>query len=119
MKTNKRTLPPMVGGSSLLMIFAVLCLTVFTLLSLSTTQADRRLSEISAQAVTNYYAADLQAERIFAQLRRGERPESVQADGNLYRYCCAVSDTQALMVELLEENGQWKILRWQTVSANL
>ena len=36
---------PMVGGSSLLVIFAVLCLTVFAMLSLTQAQADRRLPE--------------------------------------------------------------------------
>ena len=45
--TNRRFTPPMVGGSSLLVIFAVLCLTIFTLLTLSTVQADTRLSEAS------------------------------------------------------------------------
>ena len=42
---------PAVGGSSLLVIFSVLCLTVFALLSVSTVQADRRLAEASAEGV--------------------------------------------------------------------
>ena len=42
---------PAVGGSSLLVIFAVLCLTVFALLGLSTVQAGQRLSNASAEAV--------------------------------------------------------------------
>ena len=40
MKSRKHFSPPMVGGSSLLVIFAILCLTIFTLLALSTAQAD-------------------------------------------------------------------------------
>ena len=52
MEDKKRFSPPVVGGSSLLVIFAVLCLTVFALLSLSTVRADVRLSEASAQAVS-------------------------------------------------------------------
>ena len=39
---NRKIAPPMVGLSSLLVIFAVLCLTVFAVLSLSTVRADRR-----------------------------------------------------------------------------
>ena len=46
--------PPALGGISLLVVFAVLCLTVFALLSLSTVRADERRSDASAQAVTNY-----------------------------------------------------------------
>ena len=68
MRDRKNAAPAIVGGSSLIMVFAVLCLTVFTLLTLSTVQADRRLSEVTAEAVSAYYAADTEAERIFAQL---------------------------------------------------
>ena len=42
---------PAVGGSSLLVIFAVLCLTVFALLCLAQMQAGQRLSKASAEAV--------------------------------------------------------------------
>ena len=55
--------PPAVGGVSLLVVFAVLCLTVFALLSLSTVRADARLSEASAQSVADYYAADCEAQK--------------------------------------------------------
>ena len=48
---RKQSFPiPAVGGSSLLVIFAVLCLTVFALLGLSTVQADIRLADASARA---------------------------------------------------------------------
>lgn len=115
---DKRHLsPPAVGGSSLLVIFAVLCLTVFALLTLSTVQADRRLADAAAQAVTDYYAADVRAEEILARLRAGETPEGVEqaADGT-YCYTCPISDTQALSVQVRLEDGTWQVLRWQTVS---
>ena len=69
--SEKRTFTPpvVVGAVSLLTIFAVLCLTVFALLSLSTVQADERLSDKSFAAVEGYYAADCAAEEILAQLR--------------------------------------------------
>lgn len=37
--TEQQERAPVIGGSSLLVIFAVLCLTVFALLGLSTAQA--------------------------------------------------------------------------------
>ena len=55
---NKYEAPAAVGGSSLLVIFAVLCLVVFALLGCATVQADGRLSDVSAQSVSNYYRAD-------------------------------------------------------------
>lgn len=109
--------PPAVGGSSLLVIFAVLCLTVFALLGLSTVQADGRLSNTSAQAVKNYYEADYQAETILAQLRGGEVPAGVTAVDGIYSYSCPISETQELQVEVhLENETHWTILRWQAVS---
>ena len=53
--------PAAVGGCSLLVIFAVLCLMVFALLSLSSVQAERRLADAATQSVLDYYEADLQA----------------------------------------------------------
>ena len=106
---------PMIGGSSLLVIFAVLCLTVFALLGFSTVQADKRLADVSAQAVADYYAADTQAEEILARLRSGQIPEGVTRSGAVYSYCCTISATQVLQVEVCE--GTWDVLRWQAVSS--
>lgn len=47
-----------VGGASILMIFVVLCLTAFGILSYVTANADSRISEKNAEAVQNYYKAD-------------------------------------------------------------
>ncbi len=118
MKTNNRIAPPVVGGSSLLIIFAVLCLTVFTLLTLSTAQADRKLSVVAADAVSDYYKADLEAETIYSKLRAGTVPEGVEIIENRYCYSCTISPTQTLMVEVCCENGTWSVLRWQSVTAN-
>ena len=105
---------PMIGGSSLLVIFAVLCLTVFALLGFSTVQANKRLADISVQAVADYYRADSQAEEILARLRTGEMPEGVEKKENIYFFRCNISPTQALLVEAQADN--WKVLRWQAVS---
>ncbi len=114
---NKRKIrPPIVGGSSLLVIFAVLCLTVFALLGFSTVQADMRLSDASAEAVAEYYEAELQAETILTEIRSGNIPEGVTADGDVYAWSCRISDTQELQAEIRFDGTEWKILRWQAVS---
>lgn len=113
---DKRTSAPAVGASSLLVIFAVLCLTVFALLSLSTVQAGKRLSDAGADAVLRFYAADMRAEEIFASLRSGELPEEVTVSGEIYSYTCPISDTQELRVMLSRSGDSWTVLRWQTVS---
>ena len=107
---------PVVGGSSLLVIFAVLCLTVFAMLSLSTVQADSRLSDASAEAVCDYYEADCRAEEILAQLRGGQIPEGISVEDDVYSYTCPISQTQELQVEVRFEGEIWEVLRWQAVS---
>lgn len=118
-RKNSRFSPPAVGGISLLVAFAVLCLTVFALLALTTVQADTRLADASAQAVADYYAADCRAQELLARLRQGERPEGVEITDHTARYAVPISDTQELQVEveLTEEQGagggRWRVLRWQ------
>jgi len=117
MDKRKRAVPLPVGAGSLLAIFAVLCLTVFALLSLSTVQANVRLQEASSAAVTGYYRADCQAEEILARLRAGELPPGVTEDSrSIYHYTCPISDTQSLAVSAAVEGDTYTILRWQVVS---
>ena len=116
MNRNERCSPPAVGGASLLIIFAVLCLTVFALLTLGTVQANCRLSNASINASMDYYAADVQAEKIFAQLRQGELPAEVTVDGSIYFYECDISDTQKLVVKLNKDTDHWTVISWRAVS---
>lgn len=116
MNKRERIVLPAVGGCSLLVSFAVLCLTVFALLCLSKVQADRRLSDAAAQTVSAWYEADLAAEEILACLRSGELPEDVTVDGDIYSYICPISETQQLHVEVQCVNGNWEILNWKAVS---
>ena len=118
MDKRRRFSFPVVGGTSLLVIFAVLCLTVFALLGLSTVQADGRLSDISALAVTDYYTADSMAEEILAQLRSGEIPDGVAERDGVDTYACRISDTGELQVAVKINGGDYEILRWQAVTTS-
>lgn len=113
---KERVAVPAIGGSSLLVIFAVLCLTVFALLSLSTVQASDRLSDASADAVSAYYAADCQAEEILARLRAGESVDGVVRDDGVAMYDCPISETQTLHVEVELDGEVYTVLRWQMIS---
>lgn len=131
-KRQERFSPPPVGGVSLLVVFAVLCLTVFALLALTTVRADQRLADASAKAVSDYYAADCQAQEILARLRNGECPEGVTFSNGVWLYGVAssgsgplwadyavpISDTQELQVSVLLMGGadaDYVIQRWQAV----
>ena len=118
MKKSSSFRAPVIGASSLLIIFAVLCLTMFTLLALSTAKANARLSDASIQAVSNYYEADRQAEIVFAKLRENphDTPANVSCVDDVYSYDVPISDTQKLIVELQKDEDVWTVLRWQAVS---
>ena len=120
--------PPALGGASLLVIFAVLALTVFALLSLSTVRADVRLGDASAQAISNYYAADGKAQEVLACLRTGAPvPEDILVSESVIHYedrverVCSytvpISETQELQVEVQLEGEHYTVLRWQAVPA--
>lgn len=115
MAEKERFSPPALGGISLLVVFAVLCLTVFALLTLTTVQADSRLGDSSLRAVTDYYAADCEAQRILALLRAGEVCEGVVREGDTYYFTCPVSENQELKAAVRFEGEEYTILYWQSV----
>lgn len=108
-----------VGASSLLSVFAVLCLTVLALLTLTDVRSDAALANASLESVEAYYAADRQAQEVLARLRAGERPEGVAISGSgpVYaEYAVAISDSQELQVSAVLENGGYRVRRWQCVA---
>jgi len=54
------------GASSILMIFVVLCLTTFGILSMMTSHSDLKLSKKAHAAVENYYDADAKVKEVIA-----------------------------------------------------
>ena len=116
MKKQETFSPAAVGGSSLMVIFAVLCMTVFALLTLSSVQAERRLADAATQSVTAYYEADLQAEKIVARLRAGEQIPGLEEKNGTYEFEIPISGRQTLAVALAQREDDWVILRWQAVT---
>ena len=116
MKRQETFSPAAVGGSSLLVIFAVLCLTVFALLSLGSVQAERRLADAATQSVLDYYEADLRAEEILARLRSGEEIAGLEEKDGKYEFEIPISGRQTLAVTLAQQTDEWVILRWQAVT---
>ncbi len=57
-----------VGGSSILMIFVILCLTTFGILSFVTANADYKISAKNAETVKNYYKAYADAQTKLQQI---------------------------------------------------
>lgn len=60
---QKDSFHPNIGTSSILMIFVVLCLTTFGILSLVTANADKKISAKNADTVANYYDTSAQVQK--------------------------------------------------------
>lgn len=117
MKKKQRSQTSVVGGSSLLVIFSVLCVAIFALMSLTSATNDTRLNEKSVQTIEGYYAADSAAEEILAVLRQGIVPEGVRLENGVYCYECPISETQLLRVEVVTDGADYEVLRWQAASS--
>ena len=117
MDKKEKAPSPLVGGSSLLVIFSVLCLTVFAMLCLAQVQSGGRLSKASAEAVASYYQAEARAHEILAALRSGRIPREVRVNGTRFCYECPISSTQTLAVEVECRGEDYAVLRWQAESS--
>jgi hypothetical protein len=113
-----------VGGVSIIMVFAVLCLTIFAVLSLVTARSEQALAERHAGAVTDYYAADSLAAEVYDALSpSGETPESVlgvtvsQPSANSLSYTVPIDASRELCVLLLREGEALRILEWREAAA--
>lgn len=111
MKRSEISIPAF-GGSSLLVTFGVLCLVVLAMLSLNTALSEQRLSKSYEEATQEWYASDLRAQEIFAELRAGEPvPEGYQ-----YDFKVPISEHQVLEVALEYQNGSWEVISWRAVA---
>lgn len=112
-----------VGGVSLILVFSVLCLAVLTLLTFSSANRDKALTDKLKQSVESYYAADSAAVRIAAKLqaavRRGEIPSEIDqteiySEGNgVYTYSCPIDARRAIAVRLQISDGAFDIISWR------
>ena len=114
-----------VGGSSLLMVFIIVCLTTFATLSLVSASADDKLSIKTAEAVSAYYDADGRAvervQTIDVLLSSGQaeqiraRDLAEEMDGG-YTFTETMNDRQTLQVALTVQNGRCVITSWRVVN---
>ena len=85
-KREERPLGLNIGSASIIMIFAILCLTVFSALSLVTSVSEKKTAQRFADETAAYYEADSEAVRIKnsiqAALDAGSAPQQAAAANN-------------------------------------
>lgn len=108
------------GAVSLVMIFCVMCLAVFSVLTLATADRESRLSEMTARNAAEYYRADYDATVIAAALTNGSPlPADLDVDivwnGDTASFLLPVGDSLGLDVAVSVQGGACEVLRWRTV----
>lgn len=111
------------GSASLILIFAVLCLTILALVSFASASAGKTMTDASARAVKSYYAADTLAEQILAEILEADTVSSSicgievitcrAVDKRYITYSCPVSERKELHVEIAVFEDTYDILKWQ------
>ena len=109
-----------VGGASIIMLFSVLCLTVFAVLSLVSANSQSRLAGKVADTVSAYYEADLRACEIIDEIKSGNfdhaKPQPGSVGAPLYAYSVEIDAVQCLDVVVAVSDDEAKVMTWKVRS---
>jgi hypothetical protein len=125
-----------VGTVSLVLIFAVLCITVFSVLTLSTANTERIMANRTADFISSYYNADTQATIIKAHIIESHRNDTLlsdiettltsfgvriiaeQLDDTIYvAFIYEINDALDLSVKLQLSEASEAVLEWRMVNS--
>ena len=116
-----------VGSASIVLVFAVLCLTIFSLISLAAATGDKSLVDAEVNLVTSYYEADTLAEMILGEILKARTipgeilgihlETKAEAGGMRVSFICPLSDRKELAVEVILYANRYDIVRWRMQDA--
>jgi len=113
------------GSASIVLVFAVLCLTVFSLITFVVASNDKTLVAREAELVVGFFEADARAENIVAQIIGSwvipEEIEGInihhewdfQTDTDFVAFSSPISDALAIFVRLAVNSDSYEILSWR------
>jgi hypothetical protein len=115
-----------IGSASIIMIFAVLCLTVFSALSFVTAASEKSTADRFAESTAAYYEADAEAERIRTELIKDtSSAESLgvtcteSAAGMVYSYAVPVDDGISQLSVVLRKSGEiMETVMWEKTNTD-
>ena len=118
-----------IGSASIVLVFSVLCLTIFSVLSYVTALTETNLIETQVQTVHAYYAADALAEQTLAAvLAAHEVPEQIDgiyisaywdwnALAEIVSFAVPISETFDLFVQVAITVDDHEIMQWSVYKA--
>ena len=119
-----------VGSASVVLVFAVLCLTVFSLITLVVARNDKALADSEAELASGYYKADTLAEQILAEILESDFiPETVsgveiesswnmELEAEEAVYLCPISGDKSLHVRITRDGDSYNILSWKMIDTD-
>ena len=110
-KTDNTTVSIGIGLPTLMMIFTVLCMTVFACITYLQATYNEKESRKIVEASQEYYEAEFQASTLYEKIAQND----IEHDGDIYRYSVKINETKRLQVTL-ELAEELKILQWQQIS---
>lgn len=123
--TSTRISTPVVniGSASLLVIFLILSLVIFSVLTLTSANSDYKFSERAASRNTDYYAACALAEKTWDELDAAAA-EGAFSGRDTVSYTVPIDSTQELSVVLtyvsdvddIHGSGHYEVTQWKTVN---
>lgn len=135
MANQRKTAGVNIGGASIIMVFSVLCLTIFAVLTLVSANAESNLANKSVTSVKNYYEAEAQANNTLSEIYKivDEQSDlqgikanvlklsntvSASDDGGklIISYSEKIDDSQELKAKLSTDGKNIKILSWKVQS---
>lgn len=120
-----------VGSASILLIFVILCLVSFAVLSIVSSNADNKLTQRVLDRTTAYYEACNSAQESLAGLDnvlKAQYASSTDSDeyfatvGHTKSYAIPITDAQTLLVQVTilypedDNDTFYKVTGWQTVT---
>lgn len=121
---NKRKMSMGIGLSTLMMVFTVLCLTIFATLSFFQAKRNLKETDLIVNSSIEYYDADYKACVVYKDLLNNLdnkdylAENNIEVEGNTYSYSIKINDTCSLDVKLEYNNNSFTILSWQEVAHN-
>ncbi|MDR1705227.1 MAG: hypothetical protein LBS19_11170 [Clostridiales bacterium] len=116
------------GAASIILVFTVLCLTVFAVISLTQATSDRALAQAAERMAKGYYEADTLAERVVSRLiKTGLRDGSVlnvevtsrsEEGRTVVSFAVPVTDEKELLVEAAITESDCEVLVWKMRDIN-
>lgn len=123
-----------IGGPTLLMVFVILCINIFAVISYMSALRDYNLSEKSAEMVTKYYEADTKATKVLSDIASDIElnPEHINKDINeftildesdtrIVKYKVPIKKDIVLSVvaEFPKDSNKYRILEWKMINNKL